>query len=672
MTRKFLFLFGSAALTTALFSATLWGGPTKGAQKAAKADERQFEGYESAPDFPSHLTWLNTEAPISLQKLRGKIVLLDFWTFCCINCMHVIPDLKKLEAKYPNELVVIGVHSAKFTNEKDTEAIRQAILRYGIEHPVVNDNQFEVWHSYGVSSWPTLVLISPQGRIIGGHSGEGAFEVFDPIIQSAIPYFDQKKALTRGPFKTALEKEKAPDEFLSFPGKISADEKTGRLFITDSNHHRIVIANADGDILEIIGSAHQGTIDGPFETAEFHHPQGTFYSTEMLYIADTENHLIRRADLKTRTVTTVLGQTRGTNPQQTKLSSPWDVLLLNSTLYIAMAGRHQLWEADTKTWEMKPFAGSGREARIDGPRLKAALAQPSGLATDGRLIYFADSETSSVRSADPAPEGVVETLAGSDLFDYGDIDGDLKIARLQHALGTAWKDGQLYVADTYNSKIKVIDPVRRITTGVSGSAPRGAQDGKLRKAGFNEPGGLTFLNGKLYVADTNNHKIRVIDLANDSVSTLTLKEKSPPRETEERKFRGKTIRLAEARAAPGNVELQVDIRLPPDQKFTKNAPSEFELTSNNDNAAFPAKVVEAVLSQNPPPVKIAATLKPGQTEIEIRTTVFHCLKEGGRCFFDSVRIQAPLTVEASAPKTLPLTISIEPPELTGNRIKKLT
>ena len=631
---------------------------------------REFEGTARAPDFPAHLEWLNTDKPISLEALKGKLVLLDFWTFCCINCMHVIPDLKKLEAKYANELVVIGVHSAKFTNEKDTEAIRQAILRYEIEHPVVNDHRFEVWQSYGVNSWPTLVLIGPNGRIIGGHAGEGAFAVFDPILQKAIPYFEAEKKLNRGPLKLALEKQKAPKHFLAFPGKISAAEETGRLFISDSNHNRILIADAAGHVLQVIGSGQQGASDGSFEAAAFSRPQGTFYDGGFLYIADTENHLIRRADLAKKTVETVLGTGRQaqTHNQPGKgraaaLSSPWDIVILSGKLYIAMAGPHQLWQADLQTWETRPFAGSGREARIDGPLLEAALAQPSGLATDGRLIFFADSETSSVRSADPAPAGRVATLAGHDLFDYGDQDGPWEKARLQHALGVAWHDGKLYVADTYNSKIKVIDPVNQVTTTLAGTGKRGASDGRFSAAGFNEPGGLAFLGEKLYVADTNNHQIRVLDLTTKTVSTLSLEMPAQSPEAPSKKFRGRTVEIPATAAGPGDITLEISVKIPEENKFTPDADTEMKFHSDDSGIArFEKAVLTRNFSKDASPVTVRLTSALGKTRLRIETVVYHCTQKTARCFFDSIRLEVPLEVKAGGPRRVPLVITAVRPQ----------
>ena len=150
---------------------------------------QSFAGTRPAPEFPSGLEWLNTAEPLSLEQLQGKVVLLDFWTYGCINCIHIIPDLKRLEAEYPNELVVIGVHSAKFLNEGETDNIRNVVLRYGVEHPVVNDRDFEVWRTWGANAWPTTVLIDPVGNVVGGHSGEGVYEIVQPVVQGLVDEF---------------------------------------------------------------------------------------------------------------------------------------------------------------------------------------------------------------------------------------------------------------------------------------------------------------------------------------------------------------------------------------------------------------------------------------------------------------------------------------------------
>src|SRR5258705_171403 len=294
-----------------------------------------------APEITGGRGWLNTETPLSIAALKGKVVLLDFWTYGCINCIHIIPDLKKLEAKYPNELVVIGVHSAKFKNEKETENIRRIILRYELEHPVYNDADFAVWQSYGVRAWPTQILIDPAGYVIGGVSGEGNYELLDQTIQKVIDDFRKRGELNEQPLKLVLERAKIGDLPLAFPGKILADQKSDRLYIADSDHNRIVIASLDGTLLETIGNGVHGARDGSFEQATFFRPQGMALSGDTLYVADTENHLIRQVDLKSKTVQTIAG----TGAQSTQhgaagpalsiaLNSPWDLQLVGRALYI--------------------------------------------------------------------------------------------------------------------------------------------------------------------------------------------------------------------------------------------------------------------------------------------------------------------------------------------------
>ncbi|MDH5406612.1 MAG: thioredoxin-like domain-containing protein, partial [Candidatus Aminicenantes bacterium] len=294
-----------------------------------------------AIDFPAHLEWLNTAQKYSLKDFKGKIVLLDFWTYCCINCMHVIPDLKRLEGKYP-QLIVIGVHSAKFHNERIKENIQQAILRYDIEHPVVIDNEFVLWRAYGINAWPSFVVIDPAGKVVEQTSGERIFKRFDTIIGSLSQEFQEKGLLNRERFQFQLLKDTVPQSVLYFPGKITAHSASKRLFFTDSNHNRIIVANPDGEIIDIVGSGEPGRSDGDFNTATFFRPQGLAFDEKRncLYVADTENHLIRKADFTAKRVTTILGtevQTRfmkeserGTDVQ---LNSPWDIIILGDYLY---------------------------------------------------------------------------------------------------------------------------------------------------------------------------------------------------------------------------------------------------------------------------------------------------------------------------------------------------
>jgi DNA-binding beta-propeller fold protein YncE len=513
-----------------------------------KDDDGKEEKKTLAPELEGGIGWLNTAGPIRIKDLRGKIVVLDFWTFCCINCLHTLTDLARLEKKYAKELVVIGVHSAKFDTEKESENIRKAILRYEINHPVVNDADMKIWRTYGARSWPTIYLIDPEGYVIAAGSGEGLGDALDREIGKLVKIHKDKKTLDEKPrkFELARFSEKG-DSPLFFPGKILADEPSKRLFIADSTHHRIVITDLQGKKIAIAGVGEPGKTDGAFDKASFNDPQGLALKGETLYVADRKNHLIRALDLKNQTVKTVAGSgqqgedRRGTGPAlKMGLNSPWDVLIHGDKLYIAQAGHHQIWTLDLKADELSLFAGSGREDITDGPlvpdlelfRVKAAsFAQPSGLTTDGKNLYVADSESSSVRSVPLNGKGEVRTLVGVvgvDLFQFGDEDGVGEKVRLQHALGVAYHDGKLYVADTYNSKIKVLDPTDRSCETYLG----GEADGWLAGPTFSEPGGLSVADGKLFIADTNAHRIRVVDLKTKMVRTLELSGVQAPKVAE--------------------------------------------------------------------------------------------------------------------------------------------
>jgi thiol-disulfide isomerase/thioredoxin len=481
-----------------------------------------------APEFPP-AQWLNVTAPLTLKALRGRVVLIDFWTYGCVNCLHIIPDLKRLEEKYAGELVVIGVHSAKFTNEGKLENLRRILVRYDIDHPVVNDASFAIWKAYGARAWPTQVLIDPEGYVVATASGEGHADGFDRAIAAVIQVFDEKGLIDRAPLPLAPERERLATSTLAFPGKVIADEAGGRLFIADSNHHRVVVDDLDGRIVDVIGDGHAGFVNGGFDGARFYRPQGLALDRTRLYIADTENHAVRMADFESRRVTTVAGTGRqaawggaGGVATTTSLSSPWDLQVTPGLLFVAMAGTHQIWMIDLERKLALPYAGSGREARLDGSVDEAAFAQPSALALVDSTLYVADAESNIVRAIALPPENRVRTLAGGDLFEFGDRDGRGDTARLQHPLGIASAGSRLFIADTYNHKIKTLNPDTGDLRTFAGTGREGAADGRAAAASFYEPGGLSATSRALYVADTNNHAVRQIDLVTGLVATLWL------------------------------------------------------------------------------------------------------------------------------------------------------
>ncbi len=443
--------------------------------------------------------------------------------------MHVFPQLRKLEEKYSRELAVVGVHSAKFDAEKATQNVRQAILRYEIEHPVVNDAGFEVWRQYAVRAWPTLMFVDPSGKVIGKHEGEIQYDAFDRLIGEMIAEFDAEGGIDRRPIHHVTEREKEAARPLSFPGKVLADAGSDRLFIADSNHNRVVVATLAGRVTAIAGGPDAGLADGGFEEARFDDPQGMALDGDTLYVADAKNHAIRMVDLANHNVKTIAGTGRqamffhrGGDGPETDLNSPWDLELHDGILYVAMAGFHQLWRMEPDTGRVLPHSGSGREGIVDGQHGAAQLAQPNGVTSDGVRLYFADSETSAVRTADFDPAGRVGTIVGEDLFTFGDRDGFGDDVRLQHVQGIDFQDGALFIADTYNNKVKQVDPVGRESTRLLGSGAPGHRDGPAVIAEFHEPCGVSAAGGLMFVADTNNHAVRVADMETMEVTTLEI------------------------------------------------------------------------------------------------------------------------------------------------------
>lgn len=664
---------------------------------AQEDDEFTYQGDVEAPEFPEGLSWLNVSEPLTLEQLRGKIVILDFWTYGCINCMHIIPDLKTIEEFYPNEVVVIGVHSAKFDNEGVTENIRQIVQRYGVEHPVVNDKDFTIWRSYGARAWPSIYVIDPFGKVVGRHEGESVYEILGPVLAIMVKEYGDAGLLDTTPV-AAIDPEisKISETPLLFPGKVLVDETGERLFIADTGHHRIVVASLNNyDVLQVIGTGEAGFIEGTFTEAQFNSPQGMALVGNILYVADTNNHAVRAIDLESETVSTAAGTgsiavsypAEG-QAVETDLRSPWDVIHHEGILYIAMAGSHQIWALDVASQVLSPYAGNAREDLIDGPRLDAELAQPSGLATDGDYLYFADSEASAIRRVGMTEDGEVETIIGpvtlseGRLFTFGDVDGVFDEARLQHPLGvTLAEDGTLYIADTYNNKIKSIDVEQKSVQTFAGSAEGGYFDGSGEEALFDEPGGLDYSDSKLYIADTNNHAIRVMDIDSRSITTVifpnvtvllpedtALTDEPLASETVttiENSSTDDVLRLEPQEVAPGEGTITIHVTMPIGYKLNDQAP--FTVLWPKDSVVGLDQLEYRQIVPDLP-IMFPATFTEGQTELAVDLTIYWCeaIKET-LCFVDRGTVILPVTVSADASESnLDLPYDLVPPDVEDN------
>lgn len=408
--------------------------------------------------FPAGLAWFNVTHPLDGQDLRGRAVLLDFFTPGCINCIRMLPVEKQLEQHFGARLVVVGIDSPKFAASKTREGLLSFIQRYDLRHPVVLDPEMSLWQAYGVQAWPTLILVGPEGDVRGQFIGEQSYEQLAGPIDAALKDAPPASRLAKLPLRPlALQ-----PHGLATPAGIAVSPS--QVAIADTGHNRIVLADHSGKLVAVIGNGCAGDADGDYAHAEFNRPHGLAFHDGALYVADTDNQLIRRIDLTRHTVTTIAGSgrrdfmIRGDFPaREATLNSPWDLVWHDGMLYVSMAGDHQLWRYDPATGRIGPWAGTGEEGLRDGARGDAQFAQPSGLFVQGDTLYDADPESSSVRAI-ALPGGNVTTLVGQGLFDFGLRDGYASHALLQHAEGITWNDGSLYIADTFNNALRRLDP----------------------------------------------------------------------------------------------------------------------------------------------------------------------------------------------------------------------
>ncbi|XP_019358398.1 PREDICTED: NHL repeat-containing protein 2 isoform X1 [Gavialis gangeticus] len=670
---------------------------------------RKVDGWErdlAVPEFGGDLEWLNTEGPISLYKdLCGKVVVLDFFTYCCINCMHLLPDLHALERKYSDKdgLLIVGVHSAKFPNEKVLDNIKSAVLRYNITHPVVNDSDGKLWHELEVSCWPTLVILGPRGNMLFSLVGEGHKEKLFLFASIALSFYKAKGQIKDNKIAIKLYKDSLPPSPLLFPGKVTVDSSGDRVVIADTGHNRILVVRKNGQIMHTIGGPNSGRRDGRFSEAAFSSPQGVAIKNNIIYVADAENHLIRKIDLELKVVTTVAGigiqgidKEGGTKGEEQPISSPWDVVFGNSgtqedaVLWVAMAGTHQIWAlmlecgklpkgSDLKKGTCLRFAGSGNEEnRNNAYPHKAGFAQPSGLSLASEepwnCLFVADSESSTVRMVS-LKDGAVKHLVGGErdplnLFAFGDVDGAGINAKLQHPLGVTWdkKRKLLYVADSYNHKIKVVDPKMKNCTTLAGTGDASNVSGSsFTESTFNEPGGLCVEgNGcLLYVADTNNHQIKVLDLQTKTVSMLPiltteafdvvdhpLAQKPNMASLPKLPKSAPNIQLPSLTVSPGQtLQFLLRLSLPEDSKLNEEAPNSWFLTAEGNEWLLRGQTSSGEIKDvfNPPLIhlQLPSCCQSSEAVLSIRACLYYCSKESSACMMKGISFNQPLQIAST-------------------------
>ncbi|WP_205530597.1 NHL domain-containing thioredoxin family protein [Streptomyces sp. MBT27] len=494
-----------------------------------------------APELIGRGGWLNTGGKeLNLAELRGRIVILDFWTFCCINCLHVLDELRELEEKHRDTVVIVGVHSPKFVHEAEHQAVVDAVERYGVEHPVLDDPELATWKQYAVRAWPTLVVIDPEGYVVAQHAGEGHAHAIERLVEELEAEHGAKGTLRRGDGPYVPPEPVATD--LRFPGKAIA-LPGGNLLVSDTTRHQLVELGPDGEgVVRRVGG------DGQFKE-----PQGLALLPDgKVVVADTVHHALRTFDPVSGEIELLAGTGRQwwqgqptSGPAlEVDLSSPWDVAWWRGKVWIAMAGVHQLWTYDPETRTVEVAAGTTNEGLVDGPGDEAWFAQPSGLAATEDRLWVADSETSALRYVDP--EGAVHTAVGTGLFDFGHRDGEAAQALLQHPLGvTALPDGSVAVSDTYNHALRRYDPA-------TGQVTTLATD-------LREPSDAVLVGDDIVVVESARHRLTRLRLPDEAVRVESVAHRTQRSATE---------------VAPGRLQLDVVFQAPAGQKLdTRYGPS---------------------------------------------------------------------------------------------------
>ncbi|MFB9576258.1 NHL domain-containing thioredoxin family protein [Streptomyces yanii] len=514
-----------------------------------------------APELVGKGGWLNTgDQQYTLADLRGRIVILDFWTFCCVNCLHVLDELRELEEKHRDTVVIIGVHSPKFVHEAEHQAVVDAVERYEVHHPVLDDPELATWKQYAVRAWPTLVVIDPEGYVVAQHAGEGHAHAIEKLVEELEAEHTAKGSLRRGDGPYVAPEPVATH--LRFPGKalLLAD---GGFLVSDTTRHRLVELDPDGEtVRRHFGTGDRGFADGGPDEVRFSEPQGLAVLPDgRIAVADTVNHALRALDLTTGVTTTLAGTGRQwwqgsptSGPaREVDLSSPWDVAWFADRLWIAMAGVHQLWSYDPESGTVQVAAGTTNEGLVDGPADEAWFAQPSGLAAsaDGDRLWVADSETSALRYVDR--DGTVHTAVGTGLFDFGHRDGAAGQALFQHPLGvTALPDGSVAVSDTYNHALRRYDPARGEVTTLA--------------TDLREPSDAVLVDGDLVVVESARHRLTRLRLPEEAVRVADQAHRTQRAATE---------------ISPGTLRLDVVFQAPAGQKLdTRYGPSTRLLVSS--------------------------------------------------------------------------------------------
>ncbi len=615
-------------------------------------------------ELKEDLLWLNTKEKIKLENLKGKIILLSFIRCTNINSIQVLKKLNELQKKYQKELIVLGIHSPKFSNEKNIEYLRQEVISKNILFPIANDINLETWSNYQINSWPSFILITPKGKIIGKISGEKVFPSIEESILNQKKYFqiDEKKEI-----KLGLEKDKLPDRLLSYPSKLILNPKGNEIYISDTNHHRILRIDIDSrEILDVVGGI-EGFEDGIFTEAKFNSPNGIYLKDNYLYVADTSNHSIRKIDFNSKKVVTILGSGKPAEGlivegkgRDISLISPIDIVVLKDKLYFSESSANQIWVLDLISLETEKFSGSGRENNQDGNHLEATFSMPYGLTHDNLKLYTSEANSSGIRKIDLEKNGLVKTLIGSGIMEFGDTDGKIENSKIQYPNFLHYQNFKIYFADSLNNKFKIYDINTKELTTLAGSGKVGNINSDFTNSEFFYPSSIFIHKNLAYITDKFNHQIKILDLNKFTLNNFDFKlsEKLIHLSKNKNETFEEIISVQEIEIDKTSTEINLKFEIESGFSFLDNAPYYFYSFSKDGNIKILNQ--NSLISKKFTPNRILSLkLNPSKAEVFVNQILFYKeVKKDAEILIKKFSLKIPLKISEKGLKNPHLNIKV--------------
>lgn len=606
---------------------------------------RLGSGTFPASEFPNDLEWFNTRTPLKLDNFRGNILILFFWTGSNLKSIDILEKINSFESENREKIKFLAVHTPRFSGESNPEYVRNLLIKNHIDTLTIQDPKFLLWRTYGINTWNSLLLISEEGRVIGRFSVDRTLLRVDPIFEKLFNLeLEGSSGLDSSEPQRNLERNGLPDTILSYPEKIVIDENGKNLYVSDSNHHRILVINREtGYIQETIGSGFRGFENGSYSQSTFNYPMGLSINGNNLYVVDRNNHSLRKVDLEKKIVTLFSGTGKkgdevvhNSIAPVTSFSYPTDLSREGTLLYLSNTGFNQFLKIDTISGKIESLFPQNKEVKV-----LPEFFSKMGLYQIGNTIYFTDGGTSALKSISSDVYSKTKILVGNKKGEYGDLDGDSTLAKLQFPKSVFAKNGKVYISDTLNHKIKVFDTVTKTVKTLAGTGRIGSKNGPATQSSFHEPNGIYLYKDDLYVADTNNHCIRVINLPEQRTGTLNLRAEPEFFQDFKKKITPLELTIPHKSLFLNKSLLGISLKIELDKRYEwdGNSPFYFKISSSDGNVLdFSGKETNHFENFTGETEFFPGKIKEGSTEITIDGVVFFCSKEkSSLCFYKKFR-----------------------------------